>query len=75
MTDEENGFEGIFDIVFTELHLLLLIFVATDSPHTEKACADMRFVKNFTPPDFQAKQFTPFFSLNFNSFGDKNTAK
>ena len=38
LTDEENGFEGIFDIVFTELHLLLLIFVATDSPHTEKAC-------------------------------------
>ena len=35
----------------------------------------MRFVKNFTPPDFQAKNFTPLFSLNFNSFGDKNTKK
>ena len=34
---------------------------------------DMRFVKNFTPPDFQAKNFTPLFSPNFNSFGDKNT--
>ena len=32
---------------------------------------DMRFVKNFTPPDFQAKYFTPLISLNFNSFSDK----
>ena len=32
-------------------------------------------VKNFTPPDFQAKNFTPLISLNFNSFGDKNTKK
>ena len=31
----------------------------------------MRFVKNFTPPDFQAKDFTPLISLNFNSFSDK----
>ena len=30
---------------------------------------DMRFVKNLTPPDFQAKDFTPLISLNFNSFG------
>ena len=36
---------------------------------------DMRFVRNFTPPDFQAKNFTPLFSPNFNSFGDKNTKK
>ena len=35
--------------------------------------ADMEFVKNFTPPDFQVKNFTPSISLNFNSFGDKNT--
>ena len=35
--------------------------------------SDMRFVKNFTPPDFQAKDFTPLISLNFNSFSDKNT--
>ena len=25
----------------------------------------MRFFKNFTPPDFQAKDFTPLISLNF----------
>ena len=34
--------------------------------------ADMRFVKNFTPPDFQAKNFTPLILPNFNSFGDDN---
>ena len=35
----------------------------------------MRFVKNLTPPNFQAKNCTPLFSPNFNSFGDKNTEK
>ena len=35
----------------------------------------MRFVKNYTPPDFQAKHFTPLISLHFNSFSDKNTKK
>ena len=29
--------------------------------------------KKFTPPDFQANDFTPSISLNFNSFSDKNT--
>ena len=32
----------------------------------------MRFVNNFTPPDFQDKDFTPLISLNFNSFRDKS---
>ena len=35
----------------------------------------MEFVKNFTPPEFQAKTFTQLISANFNSFGDKNTKK
>ena len=35
----------------------------------------MEFVQNFTPPDFQAKNFTPSISPNFNSFSDKNTKK
>jgi len=35
----------------------------------------MEFVKNFTPSDFQAKNFTPSISPNFNSFSDKNTKK
>ena len=33
--------------------------------------ADMEFVKKFTPPDFEAKNFTPSISPNFNSFSDK----
>ena len=32
----------------------------------------MRLVQNFTPPDFQAKNFTLSISTNFNSFGDKD---
>ena len=35
----------------------------------------MEFVKKFTPSDFQAKNFTPLISPNFNSFSDKNTKK
>ena len=35
--------------------------------------ADMRFVQNFTLPDFQAKTFTLSISPNFNSFSDINT--
>ena len=35
----------------------------------------MRFVQNFTPPDFQAKTFTPSISSNFNSFSEKKTQK
>ena len=33
--------------------------------------ADMEFVQNFTPLDFQAKNFTPSISPNFNSFSKK----
>ena len=36
---------------------------------------DMIFVKKFTPPEFQAKQFTPLIPPYFKSFGDKNTKK
>ena len=35
----------------------------------------MEFVKNFTPPDFQAENFAPSISPNFNSFSEKNTKK
>ena len=35
----------------------------------------MRFVINFTPPDFQAINFTHLISPKFNNFGDKNTKK
>ena len=33
---------------------------------------DMEFVKNSTPPDFQAKNFTPSISPNFNSFSKES---
>ena len=37
--------------------------------------ADMEFVQNFTPPDFQAKTFTPSISPNFTSFSKKKNTK
>ena len=37
--------------------------------------SDMEFVQKFTPPDFQAKNFTPSISPNFNSFSGKKTQK
>ena len=36
---------------------------------------DMEFVQKFTPPDFQAKNFTPSISPNFNSFSGEKTQK
>ena len=35
----------------------------------------MRFVQNFTPLDFQVKNFTPSIPPNFNSFSKKKTQK
>ena len=35
----------------------------------------MRFVQNFTPPDFQAKTFTPSILPILNGLSDKNTDK
>ena len=35
----------------------------------------MKYVKKVTPPDFQAKNFTPSISPNFNSFSEKKTQK
>ena len=40
-----------------------------------KQVADIEFVKNFTPPDFRAKNFTPSISPNFNSFSKKTHKK
>ena len=37
--------------------------------------ADMRFVKKYTPLDFQAKNFAPLISLNINSLGYENEWK
>ena len=37
--------------------------------------ADKEFVQKFTPPDNQAKNFTPSISPNFNSFSGKKHKK
>ena len=37
--------------------------------------ADMEFVQNFTPPDFQVKNFTPSISPNFDGFSKKKQKK
>ena len=46
---------------------------------TQQLCkhstADMEFVKNFTPSDFQEKNFTPSISPNFNGFSKKKHKK
>ena len=51
-----------------------LLFLSSRFP-LSNASADMIFVKNFTPPDFQAKTFTPSISPNFNNFSHNNTKK
>ena len=73
----ENIFSWILLLQFTIVmrkrrFLLLFFFWVLGLPCLS---SDIRFVKNFTPPDFQAKNFTPLISPNFNSFGDKNTKK
>ena len=47
----------------------------TNSPNTHFIMTNMEFVKKFTPPDFQAKNFTPSISPNFNSFSKKKHKK
>ena len=42
---------------------------------SDKESSDMRFDQNFTPPDFQAKTFTPSISSNFNSFSEKKNTQ
>ena len=41
----------------------------------DDSLSDMKFVQNFTPPDFQAQTFTPLISSNFNIFSEKKTQK
>ena len=43
--------------------------------HVWCVAADMEFVQNFTSPDFQAKNFIPSISQNFNSFNKKKHKK
>ena len=46
-----------------------------EAPQQLAWMADMEFVQNFTPPDFQAKNFTPSISPNLNSFSKKKHKK
>ena len=60
------------------LSALMYIVCTTYTTHvpTPIWCqADMEFVQNFTPPEFQVKNFTPPFSPNFNSFSKKKHKK
>ena len=55
----------------------LYALVSVDIVYTVYTVVMVRqeFVKNFTPPDFQAKDFTPSISPNFNSFSKKKHKK
>ena len=55
-------------MVFQQFFTLM----ARETPSPSWQMPDMEFVKNFTLPDFQAKNFTPSISPNFNSFSKKN---
>ena len=55
--------------------LSLSHWTASQSAPETLVLADMEFVQNFTPLDFQAKNFTPSISPNFNSFSEKKTQK
>ena len=59
---------------FVSLHLPYFWFIEFQSPLCIFA-SDMKFVQNFTPPDFQAKNFTPSISPNLNSFSKKKHKK
>ena len=58
---------GGYNVLSTFVGLLNVSFCASGARPAK------RFVKNLTPPDFQAKILYPLFLPNFNSFGDKNT--
>ena len=67
------------NLVLRELRAALAIYFQCVTEHmlTQffQHCFVMRFVPNFTPPDFQATNFKLAISPNFNSFSDKNTKK
>ena len=50
-------------------------FLDECSGFLDALASDMEFVKKFTPADFQAKNFTPSISPNFNSFRVKKHKK
>ena len=65
-----KSFSVISTWVFPKYHYESDWGFKDDNVDHANAAADMEFVKKFTPPEFQAKSFTPSLSANFNSFGD-----
>ena len=59
----------------TEDRLLFQVKEGRESRSKRTEGPDMEFVQKFTPPDFQAKNFTPSISPNFNSFSGKKHKK
>ena len=53
------------------MHLLNFRNATFEYKKSSQLSADMEFVQKFTPPDSQAKNFTPSISPNFNSLGKK----
>ena len=67
---------GLMTVVVTSRSLLpkqTLGMAISESPQTHIDRHEI--CQKITSPDFQAKNFTPLISQNFNSFGDKNTKK
>ena len=64
-----------FSIISTTGALVVVTVSVVSTPSIHYTLSDMKFVKKITPPDFQAKNFTPSISPNFNSFGKKKHKK
>ena len=46
-------------LIIITIDIIIVIIIATIAIVIRVVNADMKFVQNFTPPDFQAKNFTP----------------
>ena len=57
------------------LHCLINYFLKSDMVDHWEFDQTWNLSKKFTPPDFQAKKFTPSISPNFNSFSGKKHKK
>ena len=81
MTSKQGPFPFLWQPVrdVTYIYAVLLGTVSREKTavhiHNNILYTDMEFVKKFTPPDFQAKNFTPSISPNFNSFSKKKHKK
>ena len=65
--------EGIFHGKCNIQSELATSYILAEYISIQSISTDMEFVQKFTPPDFEAKNFTPSISPNFNSFSGKKT--